>query len=474
MLTNQKKIQHLYLRAGFMPKASVMQSLANSSIQDAVKQLFTDSNSIASLQSGDESEISVKEKDLSEAERKEFRMKRAMGVRRLNEEWMNQLISTDAVLREKMTLFWHGHFACRSPFGFYARGLNNAMRENALGNFGDLLKAVSKSPAMLAFLNNQQNRKQSPNENFAREVMELFTLGRGNYTEDDIKNAARAFTGWRFKLNGDFDFKEEQHDEGVKTFLGKTGNFNGDDILNIILQDPEVSRYITKKVYRYFVNEEVDENICAELAQSFAKDYDIGKLMNKILTSDWFYDEKNVGTKIKSPVELIVNMQRAVPVKFKIPDVVLYAQKVLGEVLFMPPNVAGWPGGRDWIDSSTLMFRLAIPGFVYNQAEVFIRPKENPDEAEHRMMQDEEMQEERQQKMMGRLEASVDWASFIGAFANVDDTKLYNAITEYLIQTPSPEFKQDVISKYIVKDTRETFVRSLTTTLMSVPEYQMC
>ena len=472
MLSTQKKIQHLYLRAGFLSSPAVMNSLYNNTIEGAVTKLFTDSNSVSSLQSGDASEVTVKVKDLSDSERKEFEMKKAMGIKKLNEEWVGQMIVTDAVLREKMTLFWHGHFACRSPFGFYARGLNNAMRENALGNFRDLLTAVSKSPAMLQFLNNQQNRKQSPNENFAREVMELFTLGRGNYTEDDIKNAARAFTGWRFKLNGDFEFKEEQHDEGDKTFLGKTGNFNGDDILNIILENPQTAKFITKKIYRYFVNEQVDEDTCADLANSFRKDYDIGKLMHTIFTSAWFYDEKNVGTRIKSPVELIVNMQRAIPIQFKNPDIVVYAQKVLGEVLFYPPNVAGWPGGKDWIDSSSLMFRLSIPGFVFNNNEINIKAKESPEDDEHKMMQEQEMQES--QRKPGKLFATADWTGYLNAFANIDNANLYVAIADYLIQPISPDFKEDTLSKYVVKDTRENFIRTLTVALMSVPEYQMC
>jgi len=457
-----------------MPSPGSMAAIADQSITSIVDRLFADSGSSSSLQSGDESEASEFKKDMTEEERKEFQMKKAMGVKKLNEEWMNQFTTTTAVLREKMTFFWHGHFACRSPLGFYSRVMNNTMRENALGNFGDLLKAVSKSAAMIQFLNNQQNRKNSPNENFAREVMELFTLGRGNYTENDIKNGARAFTGWRFKLNGDFEFKQEQHDDGDKTFLGRTGNFTGDDILNIIMENPQTARYITKKIYRYFVNDEVDEDRCADLAHSFQADYDIGKLMHKILSSDWFYDENNVGTKIKSPVELLVNMHRAIPVKFDNPDVVVYAQRVLGQVLFMPPNVAGWPGGRDWIDTSSLMFRLSIPGFVYNNADINVRPKESPEEEEHRMMQQEEMQEEKPAKKPGKLVGTADWSGYLNGFANVKDDDLYNSLVEYLIQPVNPEFKMETITKYIVRDSRESFIKNLTTTLMSLPEYQLC
>jgi uncharacterized protein (DUF1800 family) len=268
--------------------------------------------------------------------------------------------------------------------------------------------------------------------------------------------------------------------EGDKTFLGKTGNFNGDDVLKIILENPQTSKYITRKIYRFFVNDEVDEERCAELAESFRADYNIGKLMHKILTSDWFYDEKNVGTKIKSPIELLVNMQRAVPVQFKNENVILYGQKVLGQILFFPPNVAGWPGGKNWIDSSSLMFRLSIPGIVYNQEEVSVQPKENPEEEEHKMMQQEEMQPadapetQKPTKTSRKLFATPDWTNYLAAFANVPSADLYAAITNYLIQPIATDFKEDTISKYVVKDTREQFIKSLTVALMSLPEYQMC
>ncbi len=148
---------------------------------------------------------------------------------------MEKLSATDDPLTEKMVLFWHNHFACRTMVPFLAQQQNNVLRKYALGSFADMLMAVSKDPAMLQFLNNQQNKKGHPNENFAREVMELFTLGRGHYTEEDIKEAARAFTGWGFSLQGEFQFRGKQHDEGEKTFRGKTKKYSGEDIIIAIL-----------------------------------------------------------------------------------------------------------------------------------------------------------------------------------------------------------------------------------------------
>lgn len=167
------------------------------------------------------------------------------------------------------------------------------IRVNALGSFKDLLHDVSKSAAILNFLNASQNKKDHPNENFAREVMELFTMGRGNYTETDIKEAARAFTGWSANIKGEFIFRRFQHDDGAKTVLGNTGRFEGEDILDLLLKEKQTATFITQKIYKFFVNETVDKQKVEWLANRFYKnDYHIGKLMDDIFTADWFYDEK--------------------------------------------------------------------------------------------------------------------------------------------------------------------------------------
>src|SRR6185436_19949343 len=193
--------------------------------------------------------------------------------------------NTDAQLREKMAFFWHGHFACRNLNVFYQQGLLDIIRSNALGNFRTMLHEVSKSAAMLNYLNNQQNRKDHPNENFAREVMELFTLGRGNYSEDDIKNAARAFTGWASIPKGEFIFRRNQHDFGTKTVLGKTGNLTGEEVLDILLEQKQTAKHITQKMYKFFVSDTIDANHVEWLADRFYKsDYDISKLTEDIFT----------------------------------------------------------------------------------------------------------------------------------------------------------------------------------------------
>ena len=227
--------------------------------------------------------------------------------------WINTMINRQSnPLLEKMTLFWHGHFACESKRFDFAHRQLSIIRENALGDFKKLLKGIAKSASMILYLNNQQNRKKHPNENFARELMELFTLGRGHYTEDDVKNAARAFTGWfTNRSNGAYSFNPKQHDNGLKTFMGRQGNFTGEDIIDIILEQEQCAYFIAQKIYTFFVNPKPNDQHINELAIIFREaNYDISVLMKHILNSSWFYQKENVGIQIKSPVELMVTLGR--------------------------------------------------------------------------------------------------------------------------------------------------------------------
>ncbi|MFD2719520.1 DUF1800 family protein [Hymenobacter monticola] len=292
--------------------------------------------------------------------------------------WMERMATSPAQLREKMVLFWHGHFACRVRQPDAALSLHNAMRQHALGKFPDLLLAVSQEPAMLQFLNNQQNRKEHPNENFAREVMELFTLGRGNYSENDVKEAARAFTGWGYDYQNRFKFREREHDAGPKTFLGKTGNLTGEDVLTHLMAQPAAATFLVTKIYRFFVNEVPNPAHIEPLAVAFRKSgYDLADLMERLFSADWFYEPANVGTHIKSPVELLAGIRRTLNVKVDNSQPLLGYQRALGQNLFQPPNVAGWPGGRNWIDSSSLLLRLQLPAILFKNAEFAVALKQD-------------------------------------------------------------------------------------------------
>jgi uncharacterized protein (DUF1800 family) len=241
----------------------------------------------------------------------------------------------------------------------------NNLKKHAMGNFGDFLKDVSRQPSMLKYLNGRQNRKASPNENFARELLELFTLGEGQYTEKDVREAARAFTGYSHNFNGDFIFRRFQHDSGQKTFFGATENFNGDDIIDRILKEKQCARFVCTKVYRYFVNPVPNQLHIDELTEVFYKDYNISRLMRYLFVQDWFYGKEHRGVKIKSPIDLLSSMYRIWPYSFSDEMSSIKIQKILGQSLLEPPNVAGWPGDKNWIDTNTLMVRLKLPSLLY-------------------------------------------------------------------------------------------------------------
>ena len=479
--SNRIKNQHLLWRAAFGPMAENAASLDTISQKDLWALLVKTSAKPAqkleiTKNPADEympgmTDPKEMEKVLSNQElRKKLREQSRDDLKKGNLLWIETMVNSEAQLREKMSLFWHGHFACRSQNSFFAQELLHIIRSNALGNFADMLKAVSKSPAMLQFLNNQQNKKSHPNENFAREVMELFTMGRGNYTENDVKEAARAFTGWTFEPRGGFVVRKFQHDDGSKTFLGKTGNFDGDDILNILLENKQTANYISKKIYRYFVNENVNEQNQQWLSKRFyANNYDIAKLLEDIFTSDWFYDEKNIGNRIKSPVELIVGIRRLLPLQLENDQSQLQLQRALGQVLFYPPNVAGWPGGKNWIDSSSLMLRLRIPQILSANDAMDIRPKSDDDVQMGQMM---EAVKKMKEAVKGGT-ATIDWAAVNAIFEKVQRDKLLESITATVLQTKN-KVGNTVLDKYINTESRENFIRSTVVNLMATPEYQLC
>lgn len=287
-------------------------------------------------------------------------------VDKVRHQWIHEMAhSEEGLLHEKMTFFWHHHFACQCPLASLADQYLQTIRKHALGNYRDLLKGVSKTPAMLLFLNNQQNRKDRPNENFARELMELFTLGVGNYSEKDVKEAARAFTGWSADDQLQFIFRSQSHDFGVKQFLGQSGKFGGDEIIDIILERPEASLFIAKSIYEFFVSRDPDMQAIHHLAGLLVDhDYEILPVIEGLYGSTFFYDEKVPGRRIKSPIELIVNVMRLLNLSFEDAESLSYLQTALGQQLFNPPNVAGWSGGKSWINNATMMIRLNFAQYL--------------------------------------------------------------------------------------------------------------
>lgn len=480
LLHDIERIRYLFARAGFGGTPVELEEAARKSLRKVVRQLINDSKAVTDLHvvEPDENETKrqlkglFREGQLDKDMLKERVRLNTERVRDLNLQWLDQMATGKSALGEKMALFWHGHFACRAQGRnpLFMQQYANTLRRNALGTFGDLLMAVSKEPAMLQFLNNQQNRKNAPNENFAREVMELFTLGRGNYSELDIKEAARAFTGWQFTPEGQFVFRERVHDEGEKTIFGKTGAFKGEDVIDMLLENRQTARFITAKIYRFFVadgpvNETEDRQRVDELAGQFYKSgYNIAGLMETIFTSDWFYDPKNVGAHIKSPVELLAGLRHTLGVQFDQPQPQIFVQRTLGQVLFYPPNVAGWPGGKNWIDSSSLLFRMQLPNYVLKAADVTVQPKDDGDVNTQLLSR----------KGNAKFRTTVNWTAFEDAFAKTPDADLTDAIAHILLPFPLQSHQRTLLNKQTKPDqTRSERIRALTTALMNLPEYQL-
>ncbi|ACU57701.1 Protein of unknown function DUF1800 [Chitinophaga pinensis DSM 2588] len=470
-------MQHLAWRAGFGASPAIIDEWTHKKRRQVISKILAgpEKDAQTPLKVRDASDLPDRGTMMSPEEKRALNKMNRQGVKDLNLQWMNEMVQSEHPLREKMALFWHGHFACRTQNVLFNQQLLQVIRENALGNFGELLTAVSKSPAMLQFLNNQQNVKAHPNENFAREVMELFTMGRGHYAETDIKEAARAFTGWAYEGDGSFVFREKRHDNGQKTVLGKSGNFTGDDVLKILLERKETARYITEKIYRYFVSENLDEINVNKLADKFyASGYDIGALMQYLFNADWFYDATLIGTRIKSPVELLVGLRRTVPVDFEREEVMLSFQQVLGQVLFYPPNVAGWPGGRNWIDSSSLMYRMQLPKMILYEKEFNITPKEiTPEMGMGSYKVTMELNESVQKQYAKKIKGVINWNALLKDYEKVPREKLADAIAGSLLQANKNVSKQ-VLENYADASSRENYIKTVAIAVMSTPEYQLC
>ncbi|MHA1564142.1 MAG: DUF1800 domain-containing protein [Alphaproteobacteria bacterium] len=301
-------------------------------------------------------------KKLSAEQRRALRRKMSGQVRGLKAWWYGEMIATPSPLAERMTLFWHNHFTSssrvvRHPALLYRQ--NALLRRHALGNFGDLLREIGRDPAMMIYLNTVQNQKAAPNENYARELLELFTLGEGNYTEQDIKQVARAYTGWIVdRKTGEAVFRARRHDGGQKQIFGQQGHFDADDVVDLLLAQPRTAELIVEKLWRAFVSDTPDGDEVLRLAEVFRlADYELRPLVEALLTGDDFWSAGSRGGLIKSPVDLIVGTVRQFDLPIRRPMVLVKLGRRLGQDIFDPPNVKGWPGGRAWITSKTLLAR---------------------------------------------------------------------------------------------------------------------
>lgn len=364
-----EQARHLALRTGFGPTPAAVRRLSFLRYADAVDQLLAPIDSAAMTTPPAFLSQTVPDwkalAGMSTPEKKSFRRQRRENGEALKVWWYREMIATRQPFVERMTLFWHGHFTSslrkvKTPSLLYRQ--NTLFRRHALGSYRDLLRRVARDPAMLIYLDNQSNRKGSPNENFARELLELFTLGEGHYTERDVKEAARAFTGRKADYrNGRFTFVKRLHDPGDKTFLGHRGRFGGDEIIDILLQHPRTAEHLVGKLWIEFISPSPEPDQVRQWAGLLRdSDYQLKPLLRAMLTSDAFRSSANRGILVKSPVELVVGIHRLLNTDVVDGGAVLRSARQLGQDILDPPNVKGWPTGNDWITSASLPARIGL------------------------------------------------------------------------------------------------------------------
>jgi hypothetical protein len=294
--------------------------------------------------------------------RKQLRMARAEQNRTNIVWWLNRMLTTPAPLQEKMTLFLHGHFATaanqKGIYGLEIVDQNELLRTYALGNWRQLTHAIARDPAMLKWLDQARSNKAHPNENFARELMELFTLGIGNYTEQDVRESARAFTGFSLQSrNGPYQYRANVHDDGQKTFLGRTGNFTGDDIIDIIFAQPAAPKFFARKLLEFFVYDEPEPELVDALAALLRKnDFNMAPVLSALFRSNVFYQERTYRALVKSPVDFVIGSYRLFGVTEVKPNVIPVLGR-MGQTPFHPPSVKGWDGGAAWLNTQTVLAR---------------------------------------------------------------------------------------------------------------------
>ncbi|MGH8311468.1 MAG: DUF1800 domain-containing protein, partial [Steroidobacteraceae bacterium] len=285
------------------------------------------------------------------------------------------MIESDDPLRDRMTVFWHGHFCSSVKEVASSQDMINQiqfLRGHALGRFEALVRGIGRDPAMLRYLNNDNNVKDHPNENWARELMELFSLGDGNYTETDIKQAARAFTGWSRDLtgSGSFEYKRTDHDFGGKRVLSVDGNLDGDHVIDIVLEQPACGRFLARKILAYLEGVPPTQERVDDYADFLRKNsYDFGKMLRRLFRDPQFYRDEVVGSRVTAPVEYLVGAARRLEIDPP-GQMVLNAGDVLGQRLFWPPSVKGWEEGMAWITTATMMQRSNMIGVMVGLVDV--------------------------------------------------------------------------------------------------------
>lgn len=440
-----RKAGHLLRRAGFGCTAAELEAATRDGHEKTVNRLLAPGEGMAEF-----------EKEMGSLEEVIARTNNAGQMRAW---WLTRMLYSPHPLREKLTLFWHNHFATSNAKVQNARLMlrqYQLMYRHALGDYAAMLREMSYDPAMLIWLDGKGSRKGSPNENYARELMELFSLGIGHYTEKDIREAAKAFTGWDV-VGDEAKFNPARHDEGEKTVIGKKGKWKPDDVVKICLDQPACARFICFKLFRFLVSETIEptEQLLAPLADGFRKSgYDFGALVRRVLTSNLFYSEEAYRTRIKSPVDFTLGTVRALEGRIGTTAVAVELEK-LGQNVFSPPSVKGWDWGPSWLNGQTLLYRQ-------NLALAFCSTED------------------------GRFGARLDPARLAQKHGKKEDGELVDFFLRLFLQGDVPAESRQGLVDYMKKaradkvpvywtpqDAADQRVRSLCHLVLSLPEYQL-
>ena len=482
---NEKTATHLLNRAGFGGTPSDIEKVQRKGLSVAVRD-FVDVDVTAAdvpppdwahpkdLKSLRMAARTAPNLDEKKEKKRDLRMMEGQDILDLRRWWLDRMMNGPAPLVEKLTLFWHGHFATsidKVKDAYWMWLQNDTLRRNAFGSFTALTKKMSRDPAMMIYLDLERSRQEHPNENWARELMELFTLGIGNYTEQDIRESARAFTAYRVDLTTQqFRFAPFQQDHGTKTFMGQTGPLVGDQIIDTIVRQPACAHFIGRKLWRFFVGDEPSDQVVDAVAASLRKhDLEIRPVLREIFSSAEFYDERAMQEQIKSPVQFLVQTAKLLETPLPDPTVAQNALRQMGQTLFAPPNVKGWDGGKSWITTSTLLFRYNFANYLVNGDTMF--PGNTPPRP--------------QGKGVGFARAAapdpvrrepIDVAKVIPADLRDKPRELVDFLSLRLFQQPSSERNASTFAQYVEArkpDTSDQTMRGLLHLMMSTPQFQL-
>jgi uncharacterized protein (DUF1800 family) len=495
---NYATAAHLYSRAGFGGTPEEIEKLAAMSPSEAVAyfveyekipdlaasppdwakpnpELAEQQRNIQRMFRDDQDSSKTEEEKRAEAEKRrqmvqQIQRNQIKDLQEMCYNWLTRMATGPRPFQEKLTLFWHGHFATSAVKvrdAYYMWLQIDTFRRKGSGNWLDLLEATATDPAMLIWLDQAQSRRQHPNENFARECMELFALGEGHYTEKDVTEAARAMTGWSMdRFNQEYVYRPRIHDDGIKTVLGKTGNLDGRDVLETIVAQPQAARFITGKLWKFFASENPDPKLIDALADEFrGNGNNFAPFLRALFSSEEFYSDAVMRTQVKSPVQWLVGTVRLLQRDLPPPLVATQMIKTLGQDLLLPPNVKGWDGGLSWITTNTLLAR-------YNQAAILIMGQGNLGANGDRPGL--QRIAERANEMARNLRPA-DVAKIINEEDRGDHQAVIARLEKRFIQGQLSEKHRQVLRDYLGgrTDLNDQDIRHAVRLLMSTPEYQV-